>query len=147
MFIPYCLVSLVLFAQLFLRGSAQTCYWPDNSIAQEVTPCNSAAKNSQCCGPYALCLDNGYADDSLTAYHDTTDGGSVTASTKAMNTATGYPAVDVQIELGTATPAHRIAKRVSSDRGDAIKPDRFFRIRELADMELQLYQMVPYPSP
>jgi hypothetical protein len=51
--------------------------------------------------------------------HDTTDGGSVTASTKAMNTATGYPAVDVQIEPGTATPAHKIAKRVSSVQGTA----------------------------
>jgi hypothetical protein len=44
--------------------------------------------------------------------HDTTDD-SVTASTKAMNTATGYPVVDVQTKLGTAMPAHRIAKRVS----------------------------------
>jgi hypothetical protein len=59
------LLSLVLFAQLPLLGNAQTCYWPDKSVAQDITPCNSAANNSQCCGPYALCLDNGYAEDDL----------------------------------------------------------------------------------
>ncbi|KAH0286952.1 hypothetical protein M436DRAFT_60767 [Aureobasidium namibiae CBS 147.97] len=60
MFISGWLFSILLIAQLFLSGSAQTCYWPDNSVAETLTPCNSAATNSHCCGPYALCLDNGY---------------------------------------------------------------------------------------
>jgi hypothetical protein len=62
MFMSRYLFFLTLVGQLSLLGSAQTCYWPDKSVAQDVTPCNSAANNSHCCGPYALCLDNGYVN-------------------------------------------------------------------------------------
>ncbi|TIA03146.1 hypothetical protein D6C82_02130 [Aureobasidium pullulans] len=53
-------ILLILSAQLFWLGAAQTCYWPDKSIAEELTSCNSMAENSHCCGANSLCLDNGY---------------------------------------------------------------------------------------
>ncbi|CAD0112840.1 unnamed protein product, partial [Aureobasidium uvarum] len=55
----WCLIFFVLFGQLSLLGYAQTCYWPDKSIAETLTSCNSVAKNSHCCGADSLCLDNG----------------------------------------------------------------------------------------
>jgi hypothetical protein len=113
MFVSWDLLFLILFGHFSLFGSAQTCYWPDKSVAEDVTPCNSAANNSHCCGPYALCLDNGYVDDCLAILSQLTDV-SATASIKAMNMVTGYLAADVQTEHGTAMPVHKIAKPVSS---------------------------------
>jgi hypothetical protein len=60
MFMPWCLLSLFIVAQLSLFGSAQTCYWPDKSVGETLISCNSAATNSHCCGVNSLCLDNGY---------------------------------------------------------------------------------------
>ncbi|THX31108.1 hypothetical protein D6D12_03034 [Aureobasidium pullulans] len=53
-------ILLILSAQLFWLGAAQTCYWPDKSTAEELTSCNGLAENSHCCGANSLCLDNGY---------------------------------------------------------------------------------------
>lgn len=52
-------ILLILSAQLFWLGAAQSCYWPDKSVAEELTSCNSMAENSHCCGANSLCLDNG----------------------------------------------------------------------------------------
>jgi len=113
MYIPLCLFCIFLIAQLSLFGLSQTCYWPDNSVAENLTPCNSAAINSHCCGPYALCLDNGYAVSRVSKGVSATDC-LVTASTKVMNTAIEYLVAGVQTRRGTAMPVQNTAKHVSS---------------------------------
>ncbi|CAD0093478.1 unnamed protein product, partial [Aureobasidium vineae] len=87
----WCPIFFVLFGHLSLLGCAQTCYWPDKSIAEALTSCNGMAKNSHCCGADSLCLDNGYAT----------------------NMATEYLAAGVRIRCGTATPARNIARRMA----------------------------------
>jgi hypothetical protein len=57
-------LAAALFVLLFsARTLAQTCYYPDKSIAQYDVPCNASASASACCGSGSWCLDNGLCLD------------------------------------------------------------------------------------
>ena len=52
---------------LSLHAAAQTCYWPDGSVATGSSVCNPSSAYSSCCGNIDYCLTNGLCFD---AYGD-----------------------------------------------------------------------------
>ena len=59
-FLPFLCLSIL---QLVASTSAQTCYYPDGSVATGDRPCNKSTAYSACCSTPDYCLTNGLCFD------------------------------------------------------------------------------------